>query len=246
SNEQWARLCRSRFLRFNYPIGHYVKSSIWAGIKHYTETILDNSIWLIGDGARICYWTDNWLGVTLVDALDISIALRPSLVAKVSNTIHEGTWTIPPLVEQYGPWLVDEILIITLPLTSTADCFVWKHSKNGILTSREAYEHLNSSGPALTWASTIWQNFIPPSHSFVAWRLMLRKMPTDENLCARGCVIVSMCPLCKRDNDSSEHLFFQCSFAMAIWNWVNSIFEIQVDHSFWKGFFLVAIHSLLF
>ncbi|PNX61701.1 ribonuclease H, partial [Trifolium pratense] len=202
--------------------------------------ILDNSIWLIGDGTRICYWTDNWLGVTLVDALDIPVTLRLNLVAKVSNTIHEGSWTIPPLFEQYGTWLVDEILSINLPLTPREDCFVWKHSKNGILTSREAHEHLNPPGPALPWASTIWRNFIPPSHSFVAWRLMLRKMPTDENLRARGCVIVSMYPLCRRYNDSSEHLFFQCSFALTIWNWVNSIFQTQLDHSSLEGLLLVS------
>jgi hypothetical protein len=60
-------------------------------------------------------------------------------------------------------------------------------------------------------------------------------MPTDENLRTRGCVIVSMCPLCKRDNDSSEHLFIQCPFAIAIWNWVNATFQIKMDHSSLEG-----------
>jgi hypothetical protein len=157
SNDQWARLCRHRFLRCNYPIVYYVKSSIWARIKHFTDNILDNSIWLIGDGTRIGYWTDNWLGVTLVEALDISVALRQELKEKVSNSIHEGTWTILPLVDLFGPWLVDEILNITLPVSPTEDCFVWKHSKSVDLSSKEAYEHLYPPGPVLPWASTIWK-----------------------------------------------------------------------------------------
>ncbi|GAU10222.1 hypothetical protein TSUD_423240, partial [Trifolium subterraneum] len=93
----------------------------------------------------------------------------------------------------------------------------------------------------LPLASIIWQAFIPPSHSFVAWRLMLGKMPTGENLRMRGCVIVSMCPLCSRDCDSSEHLFFLCPFAVAIWSWVNSIFEIDLDHSSLDGLLLGCV-----
>ncbi|GAU44279.1 hypothetical protein TSUD_371790 [Trifolium subterraneum] len=159
----------------------------------------------------------------------------------MSDTIWEGEWTIPPLVLEHGPCLVEEILRVTITSSPRDDCFVWTHSKNGSLTAKEAFDHLNLPGMVLPLASIIWQAFIPPSHSFVAWRLMLGKMPTGENLRMRGCVIVSMCPLCSRDCDSSEHLFFLCPFAVAIWSWVNSIFEIDLDHSSLDGLLLGCV-----
>jgi hypothetical protein len=111
------------------------------------------------------------------------------------------------------------------------DCFSWKHSKDGYLSAKDAYLYLNKPGLVLPWDELIWQHYVPPSHSFVAWRLILNKMPTDENLRVRGCTIVSACPLCLQDNDSFNHLFLQCSFALALWNWLNVTFNTNLDLS---------------
>jgi ribonuclease HI len=193
------------------------------------ENTLENSMWLIGDGTRVFYWTDNWLGVPLLDALAIP-HISP-LDTKVSDLILDKEWVIPPLLFELAPWLVEEVRGVTLPLEPLEDCFVWKHSKDGFLSAKDAYLHLNKPGLVLHWAELIWQNFIPPSHSFVAWRLILNKLPTDENLRARGCTIVSACPLCLTDNDSSFHLFLHCPFALALWNWMNITFNVTVDLS---------------
>jgi hypothetical protein len=86
SSDQWARLCRCRFLRNNSPVSYHIKSSIWAGIKRYMVTVSDNSVWTIGDGTRIFYWTDNWLGVPLLEALDIQTT--SPLATRVSHLIQ--------------------------------------------------------------------------------------------------------------------------------------------------------------
>jgi hypothetical protein len=70
SSDQWARLCRCRFLRNNSPVSYHIKSSVWASIKRYMATFSENSVWTIGDGTHIFYWTDNWLGIPLLEALD--------------------------------------------------------------------------------------------------------------------------------------------------------------------------------
>ncbi|CAJ2651117.1 unnamed protein product [Trifolium pratense] len=83
------------------------------------------------DGQHISLWYDNWLGVTLVEALDIPIHMRHSLNAKVSDVIDHGNWDIPQFIMDYAPWLKEEILDINLPLVPTEDVYVWKHSKDG-------------------------------------------------------------------------------------------------------------------
>jgi hypothetical protein len=75
-----------------------------------------------------------------MEALDIMEHLHFSLNAKICNNVHEGVsafWSIPPLVEEHAPWLVEDIQSLTLPLIPKNDWFVWKHSKDGYLTVRE-------------------------------------------------------------------------------------------------------------
>ncbi|MCH81318.1 RNA-directed DNA polymerase (Reverse transcriptase) [Trifolium medium] len=74
------------------------------------------------------------------------------------------------------------------------DQLVWTHSSDGLLTAKGAYNFLHPPKPSLCWARLIWWSFIPPSVSFILWRLILGKMATDHNLLTRGCVLVLACP----------------------------------------------------
>jgi len=62
SKEQWAQVLRSRVIRNSTCINHHVYSSIWSGAKSEFQNIIDNSLWLVGDGETINCWFDNWCG----------------------------------------------------------------------------------------------------------------------------------------------------------------------------------------
>jgi hypothetical protein len=57
--------------------------------------ISDNSVWLLGNGANISFWLDNWCGDPLVEQLGIPIHIRHLLSASVSDFISNGQWHIP-------------------------------------------------------------------------------------------------------------------------------------------------------
>ncbi|CAL0329797.1 unnamed protein product [Lupinus luteus] len=65
-------------------------------------------------------------------------------------------------------------------------------------------------------------------------------MPTDENLQTINCTLVSMCSLCNKDNENNNHLFLNCPFANAIWNWFNNLFSWRLDTTSFNNLLLVC------
>ncbi|PNX94193.1 ribonuclease H [Trifolium pratense] len=101
-------------------------------------------------------------------------------------------WKIPTSIMQQDASIrvrIDQVIIPHQPLE---DRLVWCSSKDGYLSAKQAYEFLNPPLLQLRWTVWIWHTFVPPSSSFVAWRCFHNKMPTDENLMKRGCIIVSL------------------------------------------------------
>jgi hypothetical protein len=90
------------------------------------------------------------------------------------------------------------------------DSLVWRDSDSGLLTLNDI--------PQPHWTKFVWSKDIPPSKSLVAWRLMHNKFPTDENLSSRGCHLPSICNMCCHNSKSTFHLFFDCPYAIQLWN----------------------------
>ena len=226
SNSQWAVLFKSRFFSHGQPIRYFAQSSVWHGVKNHISTIIQNTLWIVRTGDRIM-WTDNWLGEPLVNLFNIDPFFHSSFSGKVSEVIDNGHWNLPPSL--LVPEVTSGLASITLPREQLPDSFVWTHFADGRLTSQHAVSFLRSAAPSLPWADRIWTSCIPPSHSFSYWRLMHGKMPTDENLRNKGCVIVSVCCFCLNSVETSEHLFLHCTFSSDLWAWLGGKLHRSID-----------------
>lgn len=122
TNSQWATLFKSRFFSQGQPIRHFFMSSVWHGVKYHLDSVLQNSLWIVGKGDQINLWTDNWLGEPLVTLFHIDTFFHSSFSGKVSEVIANGTWNLP------APLLVHEITSrlssVTLPQVHLPDTFV--------------------------------------------------------------------------------------------------------------------------
>jgi ribonuclease HI len=238
SQATWAILLRDRVFRKGKAIQYHIFSSIWSSIKEEFEVIRDNSVWLLGNGADINFWLDNWCGVPIAEQLGIPMHIRRSLSASVSDFISNGQWNIPRQLSLMFRDLTSIVSNVAIPMEPSQDKLIWKHTDTGDLELKQAYCFNSPQFQEIHWAKNIWNAAIPPSKSLLVWRLMHGKVPTDENLMLRGCEIPSMCNLCNSHVESSFHLFFECHYAIKLWSWLagclNSTLQFYSMEDIWK------------
>jgi hypothetical protein len=221
---------RDRVFRGRRTIHHHISSSIWSSVKEEYPVILDNSLWLLGNGKDINFWTDNWCGSSLVDLFNIPTQTSQHLSATVSDFILNGSWQFPPALLQHFNF--SHILQnITIPIEESKDNLLWMHTDSGCLQLKDAYLFKSQQFQDLHWAKSIWSPDIPPSKSLMVWRLMHEKVPTDENLLIRGCQFPSMCNFCCKNVESSFHIFFECEFAIKLWSWLANCLNLTLQFS---------------
>jgi hypothetical protein len=231
SDNQWANLLRSRVVRRNGYIKHHIFSSLSNGIKEQGQIIEQNPRWLVGNGNKINFWLHNWSGTTIADYLQIPHHLHSPLHSTVADFIINHQWCVPLDLQLVFPTLSPYLLQFTIPLEVKDDQLLWIHSTHGDLTLKDAYSFVALPGTSVSWAKSIWNVAIPPSKSFMVWRLFHHKMPTDEILSARGIQLPSMCCFCNKESETTSHLFLHCQFSLALWNWLSAIVNHGIDLS---------------
>jgi hypothetical protein len=199
---------------------------------------MDNSAWLLGDGKDINFWNDCWCGASISEQLNLPAHISQSLVSNVSDFIVDGLWVIPPQLSTIYPNLISIVSQVSIPSFPANDKILWKHTDDGELQLKEAYQFKLTQHQELVWAKAIWNIDIPPSKSLLVWRIMHGKVPTDENLMSRGCFIPSMCNLCNSHVETSFHIFFECSYAIKLWSWlagcINQVIHFSTMEDMWK------------
>lgn len=235
SDSQWCHVLKARALRNDHPVRHHITSSIWAGIRDNLELIKTNSSWQIGNGTMVNFWNDTWLSRPITEL--IGIPSTSELKATVSDFMVNGSWCIPQLLTGLFLTLKDEIQQVVIPNFPAKDQLRWSSSSTGLLSFKDAFYFLSPVGPQVPWCKLLWNSCIPPSKSFILWRIMHHKMPTDENLWIRGCVVVSVCSLCGRAAESTCHLFLDCCFARRLWHSFGSMINSNIN--------LSSFHSVL-
>ncbi|KAK2361038.1 hypothetical protein QL285_086244 [Trifolium repens] len=231
SNLQWAKFLRHRVFKGPKPISYHIFSSIWSSVKSSLQDVYCNSSWQIGNGEDVNFWLDPWCGEPLVHSFAIPSQMQSSLKAKVKDFIKDQSWKIPNCLLLAYPDLQNLVDSIIIPLSPKDDKMLWKLSHDGDLSLKDAYSFYSPVGQVVNWGKLVWNAYIPPSKSMVIWRCLQHKLPTDDNLSLRGCLLPSMCSLCDSNIETHHHLFMNCNFATSIWNWLGSCLNANCQFS---------------
>ncbi|KAK9930542.1 hypothetical protein M0R45_027578 [Rubus argutus] len=218
-----------RFLnKFGQPCNYYKRSSIWPGLRPLFVDIKNGSQWIVGSGSKIDFWHHNWLGSTITDLLNISPSVAKSLQTKLSSFIINGNWVCPIDLQALCAPIWNDVVRTTLPCkVGLDDRLIWKSAKDGNLTVALAYDLKHTRLPRVPWARFVWHPSFRPRNSIILWKYLHRRLLTNDVLQRRGFQLSSVCSLSHHGVETSHHLFFNCSFAAAIWWNLLNMFQVN-------------------
>ncbi|GJV47845.1 RNA-directed DNA polymerase, eukaryota, reverse transcriptase zinc-binding domain protein [Tanacetum coccineum] len=170
-------------------------SGTWKALLELRDKIRPHIIHIVGNGRNVSMWKDSWneMGhlssfVTNKDIYDARIDENCSVAEMImNNDDHE-------------------------------DYVKWKKN-NGVLVDfsiKEAWRDLKCVQPTVPWWKVIWFSHCNPRCAFILWMAIKGKLATQDKMMKWNNEQL-WCPLCKKCNDSHEHLFFKCDFSKQIW-----------------------------
>ncbi|XP_062028777.1 uncharacterized protein LOC133744735 [Rosa rugosa] len=229
SSSPSAAFLRERFFSSDLCLlQYYQRSSVWPGLKKLWDSFYASVQWLVGDGSRISFCSENWLGTPISSMHRITPVVRSLMPVKVSDFIRDKQWAIPSTFNFFFPDLASRISKVVLPLENGVDQVIWPHNAAGVLTSKEAFDFISPPKPKVDWCKLIWHKALQPRKSLVAWKVLNKRILTDDWLVRRGIYLCSQCSICRSQGESLHHLFFDCSLVHEFWVWLASFFRISL------------------
>ena len=179
----------------------------------------------VGDGKTALFWYDYWteLGpLHLLFGTSGPSDLRIPFDATVSQAVRNGHWNLPPAHSENAETL--QVILSTLDVPTDekgSDVYLWRIQLGGFagsFSSRVTWERLRNPSPRVPWHSVVWFKEEVPRCSFITWTAVLKRLPTRDRLISWGLSLPPGCVLCSVADESHSHIFFECSFATAVWN----------------------------
>ncbi|GLT55821.1 hypothetical protein SLA2020_289090 [Shorea laevis] len=183
----------------------------------------------IGEGTKIRFWTDIWLGTTSFKQefprlYNLSLD-KKAFVADYKSTKGEGwhfKWRHAPFGRELDEQKRLENILQPIDIPGNKpDIFNWIHNPTGY-SAKLAYIFLDISSPCLdkNSCSLIWNPLMPSKVSFLIWRLFLNRLPTKENLLIRGVNQITNpdCVFCGAHLEEVNHIFVKCRWSQQLWS----------------------------
>ncbi|GKV16979.1 hypothetical protein SLEP1_g27539 [Rubroshorea leprosula] len=210
----WGKVIFEKYGKVRDPSYNWLRegfncgSSWWRDICRLSDMEDNNKGWLadgleirVGDGKDTSFWWDEWCGgVCLANKfprLYLISAGKDKKISQMGKWQHDlWKWDLEWRRNLFS-WEEQQEAALKAEIQDTkiergkSDVRNWVHSKEGIYTTKSAYQALTRAhgsiqrGPAL---SKVWQEYIPSKISVFAWQVLQDKIPTKLNLLKRGII----------------------------------------------------------
>ncbi|GAA0165670.1 hypothetical protein LIER_40037 [Lithospermum erythrorhizon] len=175
----WRKFMMSKYCRKYHPKlapVHPSHSRVWKNLHKVRDATEEQIHWQIGDGS--CdFWLDSWM--ELHPLVHYYPENRGGILVK--DMWCEGQWDVDKLSSLLRLEHVEKVSEVFI-CQGSPDRLIWKGSKNGEFSFKEAFEEGRQHRPRSVISYALWHNNIPKKMSFLAWRLWNGWLPVDETL----------------------------------------------------------------
>ncbi|GKE35893.1 RNA-directed DNA polymerase, eukaryota, reverse transcriptase zinc-binding domain protein, partial [Tanacetum coccineum] len=154
---------------------------------------------------------------------------------KVADMIVNNEWAWP------DDWKtkfcsITRIKVPTLKDGNT-DYAIWKdnNDRNDKFSIRKIWEKFKDVKDEVKWHKVVRFSQCNPRHAFILWLTIQRRLPTQDRLMAWNKNVQLICPLCNSENDSHDHLFFNCDYSKDVWRQIKSKLKEPNWNSNWEN-----------
>ncbi|XP_071714307.1 uncharacterized protein [Rutidosis leptorrhynchoides] len=193
----------------------------------------------VGDGLSASAWFDTWCDygplASIVSMRDINRA-GYNKDATVADLISDATWNWQIEWRCKYPMLSN----ISIPDISDPDVVKWRGPDGNLqdFSVRLVWDSLRQRAPIVGWSHMVWFSQNIPRHALILWLLIKDKLMTQDrlkpwDLRTQGGVTL-LCSLCKFQQDSQSHLFFECTFSSQFWSKIMMLFHLPSSSLDWK------------
>jgi hypothetical protein len=190
---------------------------LWRFISRDWQRFSSHTKLIPGDGSRISFWEELWCGIsTLKEAFlglyNIASNKEASIVDNIDLSSGSRQWNVS-FLRSLNDWEVDDLvsfhnLLYAHNLVGGVDKIWWILDRKGKYAVKSFYNVLISRDCcSFPWKS-IWRTKALPRVAFFVWSAALGKILTLDNLRKKIMVLVNRCGMCKKDEESVDHLLF--------------------------------------
>ncbi|WMV30173.1 hypothetical protein MTR67_023558 [Solanum verrucosum] len=238
----WSQFLRAKYYQRANPIAKKWdtgKSLIWKYMMKNKTLIEPHITWKVHSGNNL-FWWDDFLGEgQLAHHCDNTTSLNNT---PVSYFIENGTWNETLIRQEVPPLLIPKILRCRIHYQAgVEDTTVWKPNENGVFSCSSAWNICRKKKDSNTLNKLIWHTQIPFKISFILWRALSSKLPTNEKITTFGAAPAS-CSCCNRPgNDEINHIFVNGNFANYIWKYFFAPCGIQHDQIYLRHYTMLGL-----
>ncbi|XP_070055169.1 uncharacterized protein [Nicotiana tomentosiformis] len=115
--------------------------------------------------------------------------------------------------------MVNHILTVPIGKHEHEDYPIWAKTEDGKFSTKTVYQKESNHSSHDILFQNIWHNKIPFKISFLAWRVLHRKLPIDELMYKFGNYVVSRCHCCNAPKcETLQLVFIDSDLVVKLWN----------------------------
>ncbi|XP_026459195.1 uncharacterized protein LOC113359837 [Papaver somniferum] len=221
-------------------------SWLWRSIYSGLEVVQKHTRWLVRCGSKINIWLDVW--VTGLDSPPVPVVGISSLdnFSFVCDLFQPGTrqWDINIVNTLFSQDCANLILNLSVPNTGD-DTLIWRPDRKGKFTVKNAYNTIvaGRSIPTDVWKN-LWNFKVPHRVQIFIWKCLKQIVPVRTKIARYKHGIETHCSFCKNSEETTNHIFMDCSYSRAIWFSLNiNIDAIRQSNADFEQWIIGWFHS---